>query len=87
MVDDTDRDSYIATLSTAIKPGGHLVLATFGPDGPTRCSNLPVRRYSAAELAALLADNFELVDSSLSDHDTPSGSTQQFVYTHLRHTR
>jgi 2-polyprenyl-3-methyl-5-hydroxy-6-metoxy-1,4-benzoquinol methylase len=84
MVDDADRDAYLTTLRTAISPGGHLMLATFGPNGPTQCSNLPVRRYSATDLATLLDDAFELEDSQLVDHPTPSGSTQQFVYAHLR---
>jgi SAM-dependent methyltransferase len=84
MVDAADRDAYLEVLRASIRPGGHLILATFGPDGPQQCSNLPVRRYSAEEAAALLADAFELVESELTDHPTPNGSVQQFMYAWLR---
>jgi SAM-dependent methyltransferase len=83
MVDGEDRDNYLSVLRAAIRPGGHLIVATFGPDGPTSCSNLPVRRYDAEELSALLAGQFELLHSELLDHETPSGSTQQFLFAHL----
>jgi 2-polyprenyl-3-methyl-5-hydroxy-6-metoxy-1,4-benzoquinol methylase len=84
MVDAADRDGYLDVLRASIRAGGHLILATFGPHGPEQCSNLPVRRYSAEEAAALLADDFDLVDSDLTDHPTPGGSVQQFMYAWLR---
>ncbi len=84
MVEDTDRDRYIAVMRAAIGPGGHLILATFGPDGPTECSNLPVRRYGAEELAASLSEGFRLVASQSAEHRTPSGSVQQFLYAHFQ---
>lgn len=83
MVDPADRAAYLETLRGALRPGGHLVVATFGPEGPTRCSGLPVGRYDAAELAALLGDELTLRSSRLLEHRTPSGSTQQFLYAHL----
>jgi SAM-dependent methyltransferase len=83
MVDAADRATYLDTLRSALRPSGHLVVATFGPEGPTRCSGLPVDRYSAAELSALLGDEFELVSSRLLAHETPSGAAQQFLYAHL----
>ena len=45
MVAAEDRRPYVATLERSLDPGGHAILATFGPDGPTRCSGLPVARY------------------------------------------
>jgi len=84
MVEAVDRDAYIATLERSLRPGGHLVLATFGPEGPTECSGLPVRRYDADSLQATLGADFELVSSRLTEHRTPSGRGQQFLYAHLR---
>jgi SAM-dependent methyltransferase len=46
MVEPPDRDAYLATLDRTLRPGGHLILATFGPQGPTQCSGLPVYRYA-----------------------------------------
>jgi SAM-dependent methyltransferase len=84
MVDDTGRDRYLGTLRNSLRPGGHLIMATFGPDGPTRCSGLPVHRYGEAELLETLGGEFALVSSRLDMHRTPAGKHQQFLYLHLR---
>jgi hypothetical protein len=63
-----------------LKPGGTAIIATFGPDGPEKCSGLPVVRYSTATLAAELGQEFRLVDSVTHDHRTPWGATQSFQY-------
>lgn len=85
MVEPADRDGYLAVLNRSLKPGGHLVLATFGPDGPSECSGLPVSRYDAGAIARTLGKEYELVASRLVEHRTPSGTAQQFIYAHLRH--
>jgi SAM-dependent methyltransferase len=84
MVDSGDRNGYLRSLGRALRPGGHLILATFGPDGPDTCSGLPVQRYSAALLSEALGRDFELLSSRLEDHRTPSGRRQQFLYVHMR---
>jgi SAM-dependent methyltransferase len=83
MVEPADRDAYLATLERTLRPGGHLILATFGPQGPTTCSGLPVSRYDAATLSDTLGAGYELLSSRLVEHRTPSGSRQQFLYAHL----
>ncbi|MEZ5078133.1 MAG: class I SAM-dependent methyltransferase [Solirubrobacterales bacterium] len=80
MVERSDRDAYRATLERSLKPGGRVILATFGPNGPTECSGLPVERYDAEGLARLLGGDYELTDSRVVEHRTPSGKTQQFTY-------
>ena len=80
LVDPERRERYLSVLRGAVAPDGHLVLATFGPDGPTRCSGLDVQRYSAADLSAALRPGFRLVRSLLEEHVTPSGGRQQFLY-------
>lgn len=75
------RQAYIHTLLQAVKPGGHVIIATFAEDGPQQCSGLPVRRYSAAELQAELGEHLALVAHERELHHTPSGGTQQFTYT------
>jgi SAM-dependent methyltransferase len=84
MVEDADRDRYIAVMRGAIRLGGHLILATFGPEGPTECSGLPVCRYGVDELSKLLGHDFRLIDSALLEHHTPSGSAQQFIFTQFQ---
>jgi SAM-dependent methyltransferase len=83
MVSPEDRAAYLATLKRSLEPSGHVVMATFGPDGPTRCSGLPVARYGVEELAAAIAERASLVFSHLEQHRTPGGATQQFLYAHL----
>ena len=78
-----DRDAYRASLERSLGPPGWVVVATFGPEGPDRCSGLPVVRYTHADLAAEFP-GFQLVATSGEDHLTPWGSTQQFTAVLLR---
>lgn len=80
------RAHYLRQLTRALKPGGHAVLATFGPQGPLKCSGLDTVRYDAGELARVLGDGFTLLDSTLEFHATPFGTTQQFLYALFRKT-
>ena len=79
-----EQERYVTVLRRALASEGHVILATFGPDGPARCSGLPVRRYSAELISTLLGDGFELRDSVLADHRTPDGQVQQFLHTRWR---
>jgi hypothetical protein len=81
LLDVQEQDRYVAVLRRALAFRGHVILATFGPNGPTRCSGLPVQRYSVEMLSALLGPGFELRDSVLEGHHTPSGAVQQFLHT------
>lgn len=86
LVDESERQRYRAALRAALPAGGHLVIATFGPEGPQRCSGLAVRRYDAEGLQSLLGSEFALHAAELEDHVTPSGATQQFLYTRWQRT-
>jgi SAM-dependent methyltransferase len=76
----SDRARYVEVLKDALVPGGHAIIATFGPDGPLKCSGLEIRRYSVSRLEDLLGPEFELQFHELENHQTPMGSTQQFLY-------
>ncbi|MCQ4166084.1 class I SAM-dependent methyltransferase [Tahibacter harae] len=78
--DDTGRQAYLRQLARALKPGGHLILATFAPDGPARCSGLPVQRYDAPALQQLLGADYLLQRHTVEAHETPGGSVQPFTY-------
>ena len=80
LTDPGDRDRYVGQLTTAVEPGGHVILATFGPDGPELCSGLPVQRHSPESLAGCLGSAFEAVDFQEEAHHTPSGTIQHFLY-------
>ncbi|SOE66293.1 Methyltransferase domain-containing protein [Burkholderia sp. OK233] len=80
LTEPSQRDAYIHLLTRALRPDGRVVIATFGPLGPNRCSGLDVRRYDAQQLSDEFGTEFELVTSTLEDHHTPAASSQQFLY-------
>jgi SAM-dependent methyltransferase len=77
LTDDDARDGYRDALRRALTPGGAFVIGTFAEDGPTECSALPVRRYSAADLVGFLGD-VEIVEQRRHVHRTPSDADQPF---------
>ena len=81
LTEAADRDRYIQALDKALAPGARLVLSTFGPQGPPKCSGLDVRRYDLDLMIELLGDLFELRSDKLETHTTPWGAAQQFLYT------
>ncbi len=79
-----ERRAYVEAVLRAVKPGGHVIVATFAEDGPTRCSGLPVVRYSANDLHAEFGAPFTLLRHEKEEHHTPSGTAQKFVYCYCR---
>ena len=77
------RLAYVRQLSSSLKTGGHVVIATFGPQGPEKCSGLVTMRYNAESLQRELGQDFRLVRSSVVEHHTPFGTAQQFIYCHF----
>ena len=75
-----DRQAYLDAARRSVRPGGHVIVATFAEDGPQQCSGLPVMRYSAVQLAAEFGEPFDLVAQERELHETPFGTTQQFTY-------
>jgi len=71
LVDAAARRRYVATVRAAVKPGGHVLVATFGPEGPERCSGLDVVRYSADALHAEFGADFKKIASCREVHTTP----------------
>lgn len=77
---DEDRRAYVKQVLRALKPGGHVIMATFGTDGPAQCSGLPVVRYAPEELHAEFGEAFTLLAHEEQLHHTPFGTDQQFIY-------
>ena len=75
-----ERLAYVRNVASAVRQGGHVIVSTFGPEGPTKCSGLDVMRYDAQSLHVEFGARFRLVESSKELHDTPFGTTQQFLY-------
>jgi SAM-dependent methyltransferase len=79
-----EREAYVEAVLRSVKPGGHVIVATFAEDGPTQCSGLPVIRYSATELHAEFGSPFTLLQHEREEHHTPFGTVQKFVYCYCR---
>ncbi len=75
-----EREAYVQAVLRAVKPGGHVIVATFAEDGPERCSGLPVMRYSADGLHAQFGAPFTLLQQAREEHHTPLGTVQKFIY-------
>jgi SAM-dependent methyltransferase len=75
-----DRARYVAHVRDVVTGGGTVIIGTFAPDGPERCSGLPVRRYDPAGIGAELGEGFTLVDTLADVHRTPAGAVQSFTY-------
>jgi hypothetical protein len=84
---EPDRRDYRRALAEATTPGAVAVVGCFAPDGPQRCSGLPVARYGPGDLAAELAPDWQLVAQDGEEHTTPSGLAQPFTWAALRRIR
>jgi ubiquinone/menaquinone biosynthesis C-methylase UbiE len=78
------RIAYVRNVARSVKRGGHVIVSTFGPEGPKKCSGLAVIRYDANSLHDQFGARFHLVESSQELHQTPFGTTQQFLYCYCR---
>jgi 2-polyprenyl-3-methyl-5-hydroxy-6-metoxy-1,4-benzoquinol methylase len=74
------RAAYIQQAASAVEPGGHILIGTFGLEGPEKCSGLDVMRYDAETLHAEFGPRFQPLESFHELHETPFGTTQQFLY-------
>lgn len=84
LTDPADRAAYVQTVLRSVKPGGHVIVATFAEDGPLQCSGLPVVRYRPGELHDQFGAAFTLLKHRKETHSTPSGAMQQFIYCYCR---
>ena len=87
LVDPADQQAYVERLRMALREGGAVVLGTFAPDGPEKCSGLPVARHDARSLAAVLGSGFELIHERREIHFTPWASAQSFQFGVFRRVR
>jgi SAM-dependent methyltransferase len=80
LTNEARRDAYVEQIMRCVRPGRFVVLSTFAPDGPERCSGLPVARYSPNELADALGAEFVKLAEAREHHTSPSGTGQPFSY-------
>ena len=84
LTDAEERQSYVATVRRSLKPGGHIIVASFALDGPQQCSGLNVVDYSPENLHGEFGNDFDLVESRQESHQTPFNTQQNFIYCYCR---
>ena len=84
LTEESQRVKYVEQVMRSVKHGGYVIMSTFGPEGPEKCSGLEVVRYDAGRLHDEFGKTFKLIQSLTELHKTPMGSTQQFLYCFCR---
>ncbi|MCJ7724658.1 MAG: class I SAM-dependent methyltransferase, partial [Anaerolineales bacterium] len=87
LTEEQDRQTYHSLLQKIVMPGGFVIMATFALDGATKCSGLPVQRYSAESLSEFFGYGFRLIESSNYTYQMPSGELRPYVYTRFQKTQ
>lgn len=84
LTEESEVERYVHLAAEAIKKDGLLILATFSENGPTKCSNLPVHRYSQQQLESVLHHYFTKIECINTDHITPRETLQNFTFCTFR---
>ena len=84
LIDPMSRHRYVALSERTVRPGGTAVMATFAPDGPERCSGLPVHRFGEGDIARECGDGWHPIASERHVHLTPAGIEQRYLYATFR---
>lgn len=82
LVEEEQRRNYLENLKKWAPK--YVIMGTFSPNGPLKCSGLPIQQYAAADLASLFAPEYTLVRSEEYMHVTPAGNTQAFTFVELQ---
>jgi SAM-dependent methyltransferase len=84
LTDPSDRKKYLEIMRSALKPSGHVIIASFDLTGPDKCSGLEIVKYSPEKMLEEVGGNFKLLKAFKEEHKTPWGSVQNFVYCHFQ---
>jgi len=86
LTEPEDQASYRTRLEASVADDGAVVVSTFGPEGPERCSGLDVHRYGLVEMTECVGPDFTLDHHEIVEHATPGGGGQQFLSCLFRRT-
>lgn len=80
LTEEQHRQTYHSLLQKVVLQGGFIIMATFALGGATKCSGLPVQRYSAESLCEFLGDGFKFIESLDYTYRMPQGDVRPYVY-------
>jgi 2-polyprenyl-3-methyl-5-hydroxy-6-metoxy-1,4-benzoquinol methylase len=81
---EEDIEKYLTTIKNNVNPNGTLVVGTFSEQGPTKCSGLEIKQYSETSLSAKITRFFEKIRCITTEHATPFGTLQDFLFCSFR---
>lgn len=80
LTNEEDAAHYVQAAKQGVRSGGALVLGTFSEQGPKKCSGIAIKQYNEQSLSDALGDAFKKIGCQKVDHQTPSGSLQNFIF-------
>ena len=80
LTDEKDRTRYVQVMLSVLNIGAFVIIAAFDVNGPKKCSGLEVMHYSPEKMSAVLGESFQLIETSVENHETPGGVSQSFIY-------
>lgn len=84
LTEEEDIRRYVEVVNHALSPEGVFVLGTFSESGPEKCSGYTVKRYSEADMTALLERHFRKIWCVPETHKTPFDTYQEFIFCSFR---
>lgn len=78
LTEEEEIEKYKSIVAKAVQ--SYLVIGTFSENGPLKCSGLEISQYSEEKLGSTFEGHFEKIETVLEDHQTPFGTTQNFLF-------
>jgi 2-polyprenyl-3-methyl-5-hydroxy-6-metoxy-1,4-benzoquinol methylase len=72
--------NYVQNANRLTAKVAHLAIGTFSENGSLKCSGIEIQQYSEGSLSNVFSQYFEKQKCFKIDHQTPSGSIQNFVF-------
>lgn len=73
-----DIENYSQLTQTFVSK--YMIIGTFSKQGPTKCSGLEVSQYDDIALTKVYQSHFEKIECFTTDHQTPFGTSQNFLF-------
>jgi len=84
LTEEQEISNYLKTAYQSLKPNGILVIGTFSEQGPKKCSGIEIKQYSENSMTNCLNEYFKKIKCITIDHQTPSGTIQNFLFCSFR---
>jgi 2-polyprenyl-3-methyl-5-hydroxy-6-metoxy-1,4-benzoquinol methylase len=78
--DKKEVANYVQNANRLTTNDAHLAISTFSENGPLKCSGIEIQQYSEVSLINAFSQYFAKQKCFTIDHQTPSGSIQNFVF-------